>query len=185
MKGFLVAALFLSLAAAGAMGTLWRRAEHRQTETVEWTRFVMDSLGTSVRLPYPPDGTAPDSVYWQWVATSAQLQSRQWQRAVRHWALTQAVLLDEIELAQLRSEGLTDPVRQLRDSLKAHPELIPDPPVHGGTMIFIPGERIVLLERPYVFAQFSDGHVGGYMLLEYTIDPAGTIVWKRLWSEST
>jgi hypothetical protein len=184
VKRVLIVALVLSVAAAGVLAVLWQRADRSRVDTVEWTRFVMDSLGTSVRLPAPADGTAPDSVYWQWVATTAQLQSRQWQRAVRHWALSHSVLLDEFELAQLRQEGLTDPVGQLRDSLKAHPELIPDPPVLGGTMVFVPGEHIVLLERPYVFAQYSDGHVGGYMLLEYAVDPPGTIAWKRLWSVS-
>ena len=184
MKRFLFGLLLISVAVAGGLGLLWKRAERREAATVEWTRFVMDSLGTSVRFPAPPEGTPRDSVYWQWVATSAQLQARRWQGAVRHWALAHSVLLDEVELAQLRSEGLTDPVRQLRDSLKAHPELIPDPATLGGTMIFVPGEHIVLLERPYVFAQYSDGHVGGYMLLEYAVDPPGTISWKRLWSVS-
>ena len=185
MKRFLVSVAVLSLAVAGGLAVQWRQAERKRAETVEWTRFVLDSLGTSVRLPTPPDGAAPDSVYWQWIATTAQLQSRQWQRAVRFWALSHSVLLDETELARLRSEGLSDPVGQLRDSLKAHQELIPDPPAPGGTMVFVPGEQIVLLERPYVFAQYSDGHVGGYMLLEYTVDPGGVITWKRLWSESS
>lgn len=184
MKRLLLGLLLLSLGAAGAMAMLWQRAEERRDESVEWTRFVMDSLGTSVRLPAPPEGAAADSVYWMWVATTAQLQSRQWQRAVRRSALSHSVLLDEVELAQLRSEGLTDPVGLLRDSLKGHPELIPDPPVLGGTMVFVPGEHIVLLERPYVFAQYSDGHVGGYMLLEYAVDSTRAITWKRLWSVS-
>ena len=164
------------------MYLLWQRAEERGAESVRWTRFVLDSLGTSVKLPPPPDGAAPDSVYWQWIATTAQMQSRQWQRAVRHWALSHSVLLDEYEVAQLRQEGLSDPVRQLRESLKTHTELIPDPPTLGGTMIFVGGEHIVLLHRPYVFADYSDGHVGGKMLLEYSVDPPGTIAWKLLWS---
>lgn len=184
MKRLLSVLLLLSLAAVGVVTMLWQRAEDRRAESVAWTRFVMDSLGTSVRLPAPPEGAAADSVYWMWVATTAQLQARQWQRSVRYWALRNSVLLDEFQLAQLRREGLADPVAQLRDSLKAHPELIPDPPVQGGTMIFVPGEHIVLLERPYVFAQYGDGHVGGYMLLEYTVDPPGTIAWKRLWHVS-
>jgi hypothetical protein len=180
----LVVGFLVTLALAGAMAFQWQRAERRRVETVEWTRFVLDSLGTSVRLPAPPEGTAPDSIYYQWVATTALMQSRQWQRSVRRSALSHSVLLDEYELAQLRVEGLTDPVLQLRESLKAHTQLIPDPSTSGGTMVFVPGEHIVLLQRPYVFAQYSDGHVGGYMLLEYALDPAGSITWKRLWSES-
>ena len=60
--------------------------------------------------------------------------------------------------------------------------LIPIRAVLGGTMMFSPDENIVLLPSPYVFAEFDDGHIGGTMLLEYTILPGPKIVWKRLWA---
>ena len=41
---------------------------------------------------------------------------------------------------------------------------------------------IVLLDPPYVFAAFDDGHIGGHMLLSYEISE-GKIEWKRLWAE--
>ena len=49
-------------------------------------------------------------------------------------------------------------------------------------MYILPGEKIVLLQPPYVFAEFEDGHIGGTMLLEYTILTGQQIVWKRLWA---
>lgn len=178
----LIAGIVVSLVLAGALAIQWRRAEVRRLESVEWTRFVLDSLGSTLRLPAPPEGTPRDSVYWQWVATTAQIQSRRWQQAVRHWAMNHSILLEEHEVSQLRREGLADPVRQLRDSLLQHPELIPDRPVLGGTMHFVPGEHIVLLQRPYVFALYDDGHIMGYMLLEYSLGPGTEVTWNRLWS---
>ena len=53
MKRLLSVLLLLSLAAVGVVTMLWQRAEDRRVDSVAWTRFVMDSLGTSVRLPAP------------------------------------------------------------------------------------------------------------------------------------
>lgn len=52
----------------------------------------------------------------------------------------------------------------------------------GGTMYIVPGEQIVLLKAPYVFAEFEDGHIGGTMLLEYMVTPGSKVLWKRLWA---
>src|SRR5258705_11666536 len=68
--------LMLSVVAAGYFAYQWRQSERRRIETVRWTRFVMDSLGTTLSPPGPPVGAeGRDSIYWQWVATTAQLQS--------------------------------------------------------------------------------------------------------------
>ena len=172
-----------SLLAAAFFAMRWRQAEIHARATARWTHFVMDSLGTSVSFPPPPPGPAGrDWVYWQWVAISAQLQSRRWQQAVRGWVERRATLLDLPDIENLRRQGLEDPPRQLRDSLVAHPELIPFPGELGGTMFFEPGENIVLLTPPFVFAEFEDGHVNGSMLLEYEILPGPRIGWKRLWA---
>ena len=113
----------------------------------------------------------------------AELQSRGWQKALRYWVENRATLLSPFELEDLRREGLTDPAGQLRDSLAAHPELIPYDAVLGGTMLFSPGEGVVLLGRPYVFADFGDGHIGGKMLVEYSVAPGPRIIWKLLWAQ--
>jgi hypothetical protein len=96
----------------------------------------MDSLGTTLNLPRPPDeGEIPDTIYWQWIATAAQLQSRRWARAVRHWVELRSTLLDDVDTADLKREGLENPPKQLRESLSAHPDLIPFQGVLGGTNV--------------------------------------------------
>ncbi len=140
----------------------------------------MDSLGTTLRLPSPPiEPWGRDTLYWQWVATTAQMQSRRWQLAVQHWARAKGTLLDEADIEGLRRQGLTNPASQLRDSLEAHPELIPYEGVLGGTMRF---NEIVLLQPSFVFAEFDDGHIDGAMLLEYEVLDQARVSWKRLWS---
>jgi hypothetical protein len=87
-----------------------------------------------------------------------------------------------VEVEGMKREGLENPPKQLRESLVAHPELIPYRGTGGATMAFVPGERILLLRRPYAFAEFEDGHAGGNMLLEYSILPGPRVEWKRLWA---
>jgi len=100
----------------------------------------------------------------------------------------QAMLMHTFEIAQLKREGLTDPVRQLREDLASHRELIPFEGVHGGTMGFYYPGSIALLDAQWVFARFEDGHIGGSCLLEYEILPGGEIKWSvikaRLWQTS-
>jgi hypothetical protein len=182
-RAIILPVLILSVVAAGYFAYRWRQAESRRIETVRWTHFVMDSLGTTLSLPGPPVGAeGRDSVYWQWVATAARLQSRRWQQEVRHWAELRSAHLSEADMADLKRQGLENPPRQLRESLMAHPELIPFHSVLGGTMYIVPDDKIVLLNPPYVFAEFEDGHIGGTMLVEYTVLPGPQIQWKRLWA---
>ena len=54
------------------------------------------------------------------------------------------------------------------------------PEPHGGRMR-VDRESIVLLNPPYVFAFADDGHVGGWMLLEYVPNEDGRLHWKRIW----
>jgi hypothetical protein len=160
------------------LASKWQEAERRADETARWTHFVMDSLGTTLRLPGPPVGpSGRDTVYWQWVATTAQMQSRRWQLAVQHWAQARGEFLDEVDIDELRRKGFANPASQLRDSLKAHPELIPYEGVLGGTMSF---DEVLLLKPPFAFAEFDDGHIDGAMLLEYAIVDPGRAKWKRL-----
>jgi hypothetical protein len=91
-------------------------------------------------------------------------------------------MLDDADIAELKREGLVNPPKQLRESLVSHAELIPYRGIQGGTMFILPDDAIFLLKPPYAFAQFEDGHIGGSMLLEYSILPGPQIEWKRLWS---
>lgn len=180
VRTVLAVALLASLAACGILTLRWQQAERRAVATERWTRYVMDSLGTTLNLPGPPAGPwGRDTVYWQWVATTARMQSRRWQQAVQFWAQSKGTMLDDIDILELRRQGLTNPAAQLRDSLMAHRELIPYPGVLGGTMQF---NEVVLLRQPYAFAEFEDGHIGGSILLAYEVPDSSHILWKRLWS---
>jgi hypothetical protein len=174
------AALVACLCACVIFAAKWQQAERRADDTARWTQFVMDSLGTTLRFPFPPiQPWGRDTLYWQWVATSAQMQSRRWQLAVQNWARGRGTMLDADDIESLRNQGLSNPAIQLRDSLQAHPELIPYKAVLGGTMRF---EGVVVLRPPFIFAEFEDGHIGGSMLLEYEVLDQRKISWKRLWS---
>jgi hypothetical protein len=182
-KSVLFAAIIVSLIAAGLFAYRWRHADSQLHQTLRWTHFVMDSLETSVSFPHPPNATGVrDTLYWQWVATTAQLQSMRWQQAVQHWAGVRSTLLDELDIERLKQEGLEDPPRQLRENLLARPDLIPFPGVVGGTMRFASGDGIVLLAPPFAFARFEDGHIQGNMLLQYSVGPGAQIEWERLWA---
>ena len=78
---------------------------------------------------------------------------------------------------------LADPVAAMRESVVAHPELIPYPGVQGVSMGYDGPEVIHLLPPHYVFARFDDGHVGGAMLLSFQVPERGPILWHRLWAE--
>jgi hypothetical protein len=178
----LLSALILSLTAATFFAYRWRQADTQLRETVAWTHSVMDSLATTMEFPQPAYLTGVrDSVYWQWVATGAQLRLGKAQEVVQHWVGLRSTLLDEIDVMHLKEEGLDDPPRELRESLVTRDELIPFPGVHGGTMR-IQENSIVLLAPPYAFAEFDDGHIVGSMLVAYSVKPGGRIEWTRLWA---
>ncbi|HYM80893.1 MAG TPA: hypothetical protein VEY91_05725 [Candidatus Limnocylindria bacterium] len=178
--------LVLLLIASSALGAFcavrWQTAERRERATKAWTQTVMDSLIRTLPIPTPTDALETrDSLYWVWVATLGQLQSRRWQQEVRRAWTTRRTLLEPFDVDELRRRGLADPARQLRDSLVAHPELIPVEGVLGGTMAFVPGEEILLFSPHYAFAAFEDGHIGGHMLLRFGVEAEGRVFWERLW----
>jgi len=84
------------------------------------------------------------------------------------------MLLEDYEIEQLQKAGLSDPVSQLQEDLRAHVDMLPFKGKVGGTMAF---GRIVLLNRRWVYAEFDDGHYGGVVLFEYEVLPSGTVQW--------
>ncbi len=78
-------------------------------------------------------------------------------------------------VAQLKEEGLSDPVEELITDLKQHSELIPMKGILGGTMQFRNEKTWVITDR-WVLAHFDDGHVGGTLLLEYSVQD-GAVQW--------
>src|SRR6185436_244230 len=171
--------LIVSLVANAALAGLWFFSAREVRASRAFLGAVMDSAATTVTFPQPPPGTPRDTVYWQWAATSAQMQMRRWEREVQYWKDRRGTLLDPEDLEMLKRNGLADPERALRDSLMAHPEVIPFTPALGGNMSFPPSE-IVLLPPPYVYAWAEDGHTGGPLLLRYEVTP-DRVTWKTVW----
>jgi len=88
--------------------------------------------------------------------------------------------LQDWEVERLQKKGLQDPVVDLVSDLQEHPELIPHSGVLGGTMAFGFPRKIHVLTDRYVLAYFEDGHIAGWMLLEYQVARGGRITWRRI-----
>lgn len=75
--------------------------------------------------------------------------------------------LNEIMLSQMKQSGFNGDASTIIDDLMKHNELIPYKGVLGGTMGFYFKNKIYVLSDKWVLAYFDDGHIGGYMLLNY------------------
>jgi hypothetical protein len=82
------------------------------------------------------------------------------------------------EIEELKKKGLKNPVADLVADLQRHPELIPHEAVLGGTMAFGFPEKMHVLTKHHVLAYFEDGHIGGWMVLEYSVARGGRITWR-------
>ncbi|MFO7608257.1 MAG: hypothetical protein R6X35_03530 [Candidatus Krumholzibacteriia bacterium] len=91
------------------------------------------------------------------------------------------VLVNEFQIRELEKKGLADPLVDVAEDLRSHPELLPNDavPAVGGKFGFYDPEGIHLLTTKWVLAAFDDGHRGGHMLLEFAVQDTG-IVWKPL-----
>lgn len=94
---------------------------------------------------------------------------------------------DEIEVPRgpqvRRSYPAQDPqelAARLKGDLMDREELIPFEGQLGGTMDFYDPDSIYILSDRWVYAEFTDGHVQGGMLLEYTLEPGGEVSWQVL-----
>lgn len=93
---------------------------------------------------------------------------------------TNNIFLSSFDIRNMKSKGLADPVQALTSDLKKHKELIPYSGVNGGTMSFYGDNSVWILTSKWVLAYFEDGHISGYMLLEYNISNNGVISWKKI-----
>ena len=84
------------------------------------------------------------------------------------------------DIQAMKKKGLNDPVNQIIADLKQHRELIPYKGILGGTMNFYDDSRIWVLTKKWVLAYFEDGHIAGYLLLEYEVSQGGGITWKTI-----
>lgn len=147
-----------ALLAALAIVTLWWQLAEKRARTEAATAALAtgraNALEDSLRAARLVRGTAPGP-------DAATPASSDWLRS-------------------LRARGLRDPQAQLATSLADHPELIPFKGELGGTMAFHDRSSVVLLDGPWVYAQFDDGHSLGDGIFEYQVAPGGRITWKRL-----
>lgn len=86
--------------------------------------------------------------------------------------------LSQKEKAELRAKGLENPEKEIRADLMKHNELIPFKGIMGGNMRFLSERDIYVLSTSWVRAYFEDGHIYGWILLEYQISDGGKIQWK-------
>jgi hypothetical protein len=91
-----------------------------------------------------------------------------------------AVELLSWDIQAMKKKGLHDPINEIIADLKQHRELIPYKGVLGGTMNFYDDSKIWVLTKKWVLAYFEDGHVAGYLLLEYEVTQGGKIRWKTV-----
>ena len=95
------------------------------------------------------------------------------------------VALEERHIDSMKKKGLNDPIQNLIQNLKSHPELIPYKGIMGGIIGFNSEENIWILTKKLALAYFEDGHIGGYLLLEYLVKDDGTIMWEVLSSQKS
>ncbi len=85
--------------------------------------------------------------------------------------------LQEEDRQFLISKGLQDPIHDLVQDLMKHNKLIPCKGTHGGLPGFHDPNRIAVLGRDRVIADYDDGHVEGTIELSFTV-LNGAISWK-------
>jgi len=73
------------------------------------------------------------------------------------------------EIRTLNDRGLTNPVVQLKEDLVNRDDLIPFEGVLGGTMRIYSMDQIRILPGRYAFAVFEDGHIQGFLILQYEV----------------
>jgi hypothetical protein len=90
--------------------------------------------------------------------------------------------LQETDRQFLIEQGLHDPTNDLVKDLMKHNELIPCEGSVGGTPGFYSPNRIAVLSKNHVIADYDDGHVDGAVELTFIVSH-GTISWTVVHSE--
>ena len=83
------------------------------------------------------------------------------------------------DLGRLRELGLEDPIQDLVNNLRVHPEILPFQSAPGMSQFgFYDSTRIRILSDRWVYAYTEDGHVSRDVLLKYRVFNGGRIEWK-------
>ncbi len=78
-------------------------------------------------------------------------------------------------VADLKKQGLNDPLNDLKNDLINKRDLIPYRGLRGSRTFFT--DDIYFLRYDGVLATFEDGHFAGYLILKYAVNN-GTISWE-------
>lgn len=100
-------------------------------------------------------------------------QSEEYARIIENFPSNNPDIVEGLKL-----KGFEGNVQDIVNDLIKHYDLIPYKGVLGGKMGFYFEDKIYVLSDKWVFAYFEDGHINGYMLLNYSIDNSKNISWK-------
>ena len=73
-----------------------------------------------------------------------------------------------------------DLLTSIHNNLMENSSLIPYKGIFGGIANFYSENKIYLLKNNVVVAYWEDGHIGGFVILQYKISANGNFEWKRL-----
>ena len=90
--------------------------------------------------------------------------------------------IQEADLRELIEEGLKDPINDLVHDLMNKNYLIPCEGSVGGKPGFYNPDRIAVLSKDHVIADYDDGHAEGTIELSFIVSK-GTISWKVVQAE--
>jgi len=90
--------------------------------------------------------------------------------------------LQEADRQFLVEQGLRNPTNDLVTDLMKHNELIPCEGSVGGSPGFYNADRIAVVSKDHVIADYDDGHVEGTVELAFIVSH-GTISWTVVKSE--
>jgi hypothetical protein len=86
------------------------------------------------------------------------------------------MLFDEIDERFIRGIDSTVTTDFIIAELKKRSDLVPIKPVFDGSPMAI--AEVALLKYPWAYCRVGDGHIEGYMLVEYVLKPGRKISFK-------
>lgn len=101
---------------------------------------------------------------------SAAIHSKKLKDSLGYWKVYSK---PQVELTE---KGIENPAMFITNNLLSNQSIIPFKGVLGGNMMI---QRVSLLGDHWAIASFEDGHIGGYMLLSFSVKDT-TVKWKLL-----
>jgi len=133
-------------------------------------------LGVKQASPPQPPPSIPKTTSDQKPPESLESQNSEEASDIREHQLQEA------DRQFLIEQGLHDPTNDLVNDLMKHNELIPCEGSVGGTPGFYNPNRIAVLSKDHVIADYDDGHGEGTVELSFIVSH-GTISWTVVHSD--